>query len=96
MCTLCIHILGTTCVTEPNLPEATVVDLTNVPLLQAEHHFEDEDPLLLGDVEDYDDEHAVGPAIPKPEPASLKPKKRRVTYQDIQAMQLGVLKVEKQ
>lgn len=42
------------------------------------------------------DDHAEGPATAMPEPAAPpKPKKRKVTHQDIQAMQLDVLKVEK-
>lgn len=98
MCTL--PIVGTSYATEPDFQEATTIELAIVPLVPAQHQ-EIEDPLLLGDDDDddNDDGHTGGPAAtaaPNTEPAAPpKPKKQKVTHQDIQAMQLEVLKVEK-
>ena len=97
-CVLCLFV-GTSYATEPDLPEATTIELAILPLVPAQHQ-ESEDPLLLGDDDDDNyDGHTEGPAAtaaPKTEAAApLKPKKQKVTHQDIQAMQLEVLKVEK-
>ena len=95
MTILCI--LGARFATEPGLPESTDMELEIVPLIPEQYQLETEvdggDPLMLEDDDDNDESPA---AESKNEPAvPPKPKKRKVTHQDIQAMQLEVLTVEK-
>ena len=94
-----MYIVGTGFATEPNLPEGTTLELAIVPLISTQHQLETEDPLMMGD-DDVDIAEGatadLSNAEPKSEPAATpKPKKRKVTHQDIQAMQLEVLKVER-
>ena len=96
------YIIETTdAITEPEvatievqiLPAPDPNDPFNIPP-PLEDDDEPDDPFQLGN--DHDDDNE-GPAAMTTEPiAPPKSKKRKVTHQDIQAMQLEVLKVEKQ
>ncbi len=94
-----MYIVGTGFATEPGLPEGTTLELAIVPLIPTQHQLETEDPLMMGD-DDIDIAEGaradLSNAESKSEPAATpKPKKCKVTHQDIQAMQLEVLKVER-
>ena len=103
-----IHIAETTNAIEP---EVTTIVVQIVPApdpndpfsvpppLEDDHETDPDDSLQLGNNhadDDDDDDDNEGPAALNIKPtASPKSKKRKVTHQDIQAMQFDVLKVEK-
>ena len=99
-----IHIVETTDAIEP---EVTTIKVQIVPApdpndpfsvpppLEDDHETDPDDSLQLGNNHDDDDDNE-GPAALNIKPtAPPKSKKRKVTHQDIQAMQFDVLKVEK-
>ena len=102
-----IHIVETTDAIEP---EVTTIEVQIVPPpdpndpfsvpppLEDDHETDPDDSLQLGNNHaDDDDDDNEGPAALNIKPtAPPKSKKRKVTHQDIQAMQFDVLKVEKQ
>ena len=101
-----IHIVETTNAIEP---EVTTIEVQIVPAPDPndpfsaplppkdDHETDSDDSLQLGNNHaDDDDDDDEGPAALNIKPtAPPKSKKRKVTHQDIQAMQFDVLKVEK-
>ena len=101
-----IHIVETTDATEPEVPTIQVQvvptpdpndPFTVPPPLEDDHEPDPDDSFQLGNNHaDDDDDHNEGPAALNIKPtAPPKSKKRKVIHQDIQVMQLEVLKVEK-
>ena len=100
-----IHIVESTDAIEP---EVTTIEVQIVPTpdpndpfcvpppLEDDHETDLDDSLELGNNHADDDNDNEGPAALNIKPtAPPKSKKRKVTHQDIQAMQFDVLKVEK-